>query len=663
MFFSGITLNIMTLSGLALGTGLILDNSIVVLENIARLRKKVKNKFERAIMGSSEMMLAIVAATITTIVVFLPLVFINKEIRILYSGLAMTVAFSLVASLFLALSLVPMMSAHIASRRAQMPGKIKLGLKKLTRIPDFIPPLVRFYRKRITRMLRWRTPIFIVAFLIFAVAVFLFQTKLEKEFIGTSEQEDFTVFVELPTGAKLDVSDEAVKEVEDVLEKTPEALTVSSRVEPWSSKVYVKLVPLAERTRSTKEVIESLRPQVAEVERKYREAFIYFEEAQEVETNEIILEIYGYDYKTLYELAVGMVSRMQAVEGLTDVKIRWRKGRPEWLLKVDKQQTARYGLTNKDVAEAVHAAMRGLRATLYHVESKEIEVVARLQEEDRRTLDQLRKMTLGLESGEQVFLDQVVTFEPSIGPSKIWRRNKNRMIQVSANRGRYAFGTAAELIRQSISDMAFPEDYYYRFGENYWRLQRNQQELAFALILVLILVYLVLASLFESYIQPFIIMATVPLAAIGAVGALLMTKQSVNIGVLMGFMLLGGLVVNNAIILIDLINRLRGRGIGTVRAIVRACGERLRPILMTTATTILGFLPLALNRSEESALWAPLAITLIGGLSASTLLTLCVIPCAYMIQEGVRNWIRRMVARVVKFMGEIVLFKKPSEQI
>jgi hydrophobic/amphiphilic exporter-1 (mainly G- bacteria), HAE1 family len=623
MYFSNITVNIMTLSGLALGTGLILDNSIVVLENIDRLRQKISDRFKAAVQGSQEVLLAIVAGTITTVVVFLPLVFVNKEIRILYSGLALTVAFSLVASLFVAISLVPMLSAHMAQWRWQ----------RIPWIPDPFGRLARFYRKRLADAFRWRAPLLITVLILVGVSIFLYQTKLEKEFIGGTEQEDFTIFVELPTGAKLAVSDEAVKEIEALVEKIPEMKIVSSRVEPWSSKVFVKLVPLDERTRSTKEVIESLRPQVGEVERKYREAFIYFEEAREVEENEVLLEIYGYDYKILYELAVSMVSRMQAVEGLTDVKIRWRKGRPEWLLKVDKQKAARYGLSTKDVAETVHAAMKGLRATLYHTEAKEIEVVARIEEEDRRTLDQLRKLAIGLPTGEQLALDQVVNFEPSIGPSKIWRRNKNRMIQVSANRGRYPFGTAAILIREAISDMSFPRDYHYRFGENYWRLKRNQRELSFALLLVLILVYLVLASLFESYTQPFIIMAAVPLAAIGAIAVLLLAKQAVNIGVLMGFMLLAGLVVNSAIILVDLTNRLRSQGVGLLRAIITSGGQRLRPILMTTSTTILGFLPLALNKTEESALWSPLAITLIGGLLVSTVMTLFIVPSVYLLLE------------------------------
>jgi HAE1 family hydrophobic/amphiphilic exporter-1 len=328
---------------------------------------------------------------------------------------------------------------------------------------------------------------------------------------------------------------------------------------------------------------------------------------------------------------------MQKVEGLTDLKIRWRKGRPEWQLVVDKDKAAAFGLTVKDVADTVHAEMRGLRATLYHTESKEVEVVARLRKDDRKTLDMVRKLSMVLRDGRQITLEQVVNFVPETGPSKIWRKNKNRMIQVSANRGSLAFGTAAEKVNEQFKDMKFPMDYYWKFGENYWRMVRNQKELSFALFLTIILIYLVLASLFESYSQPFIIMATVPLAAIGVIITLDVMKKSVNIGVLMGAMMLGGIVVNNAIILIDEINRLGTKAIKGFKAVLISGESRLRPIMMTTLTTILGLLPMAVDKSPEANLWSPLAITVMAGLTCSTMLTLGLIPSMYLVFNDVKK--------------------------
>lgn len=633
-----LTLNVMTLGGLALGIGMLVDNSIVVLDNIVKRRARGDGVWPAASRGAGEMMLAIVAATFTTVVVLLPIVFVNKEIRILYLGFAAVIWFSLLASLLVALSVVPLAASRL--RFSVAAGGRRLKVRDL-------------YRSFLSTALRWRWVVGIVAVFV-GLAAFQIYRTIPKEFIGAAEAEDFTVFVELPSGAKLEISDEAVAQIERVLNDVPEIKSVSSRVERWSSKIYVKLVPLAERSRSTKDLIDSLRPQMEEVERNFKEAFIYFEEPHEIETNEVILEIYGWDYEILNQLAIEMLKKMQAVPGLTDLKIRWRRGRPEWLVKVDKTAAARYGLSVEEVAQALHAQMRGLRATLYHTEGKEVEVVTRLEEADRATLEKLRRITFTLPSREVVFLEQIARLEPAIGPSKIWRKNKQRMIQVSANRGRYAFGEAAARVYEAVRDIPFPEDYYWKFGSNYWKLIRNQKELGFALALSLVLIFLVLASLFESVLQPFIILVTVPLASIGAMISLKSADQALNVGALMGLILLGGIVVNNAIILVDEINRIRALGCRVKRSVVTAAVSRIRPIAMTSLTTILGLLPLALSRTEESSLWAPMALVTIGGMVSATFLTPLAVPCLYLILEDCKRsaaWVLRPLRRVFQPAG------------
>jgi hydrophobic/amphiphilic exporter-1 (mainly G- bacteria), HAE1 family len=648
MYFFKISLNIMTLSGLAIGVGMLVDSSIVVLENIYRFKEKGIKLVQAVVEGTQEMILAITSGTITTIVVFLPIIFISKDIRILYMGLALTVAFSLIASLLVALTLVPMLSAYLPDikwRKFFKKGDSALfsaDASSKRKKKGAVPFLRKAYRHFLVKGLRSRYLVMFFTIVLFCGAIYLLVFRIEKEFVGTADQQDFTIFVELPTGAKLEISDQAVAGIERILETLPEIKQFSSRVEKWSSKIYVKLVPLDQRTRATKEVIEDLRTRVEDVERRFREAFIYFEEAEEAETNEVIIDIFGYNYNTLNELAISMLTRMQAIPGLIDLKIRWRKGRPEWNLKVNRKNAALYGFTVDDIANVVHAQMRGLRATLYHTEAQEVEVIGRLKEKDRRTLDQLRKLTITTPDGTSVYLEQLVDFEPGIGPSKIWRKNKSRMIQISANRGKYAFGTAADKIKAVLRDLKLPKDYYYELGENYWRMIRNQKEfLAFwppgILWIVIVLIYLVLASLFESYTQPFIIMITVPLAAIGVALALWATKKTINISVLMGGIMLGGIVVNNAIILIDYTNRLVESGFTGTRAIVTASIRRLRPIMMTTCTTLLGLLPMAADTSEQASLWSPLAITVMGGLISSTVLTLFVVPGTYMIFQDIRR--------------------------
>ena len=367
MFFQKLTLNLMTLGGLAMGIGMLVDNAIVVLDDILKKREQGMANRQACVAGASEMLLAIVASTLTTIVVLLPIVFVNKEIRILYTGFALTISYALVASLFVALTLVPLMASRL--RFTAPPQEVRGGRFAL------------LYERVVERCLKGRWQVLLVVLFLGAAGWQVYRS-IPKEFLGTAEAEDFTVFVELPSGAKLEISDEAVKKIEETLKEVPEIKTVSARVEPWSSKVYVKLVPLTERSRSTKDVIDSLRPQVEEVERQFKEAFIYFEEPHEVETNEVILEIYGWDYEVLNQLAVEMLKRMQTVPGLTDLKIRWRRGRPEWLVRVDKVRAARFGLTVEEVVPwvklvlRVAAGKRFLRASRTLLEARSISLWA-----------------------------------------------------------------------------------------------------------------------------------------------------------------------------------------------------------------------------------------------------------------------------------------------
>ncbi|MFB0526686.1 MAG: efflux RND transporter permease subunit [bacterium] len=735
MYFRKITLNVMTLSGLALGIGMLLDNSIVVLENIFKHKTKVArgddqsiqqgidsqtSQKEVSVKASREVILPIVAGTITTLVVFLPIVFINKQVEILYSGLALTVTFSLIASLFVALTLVPLLSSRIPLYpvgKAPL-GKgpvIKAGLRKFfgllgkrddrenygddagnygddgvepeapsefsygvygeskqelrseedlpspqsrkRKLTFNFPKLHNLYEKTLAFILRKRYIAIAGLVFLFLLSLLIYRSFLEKDYMGTTEQSEFTIFVELPSGAKLEISDQVVSEVESMLTTIPEikevTKTVTARVEGWSSKVYVTLLPRSERARTVQEVIDTLRPRVRQIGEVY-DTFIYFSEPQSA--SEVFLDVYGYDYNVLRDLAISLGKSMGTVAGLADVKLRYKPGRPEMRFNVDKQRSAYFGLSVRDIAEITHAQMRGLRATYFHDKARQVETIARLDERHRRDFEDLRKLTLDTPSGAQIYLEQIVDFNFALSPSEIWRKDKNRMIQVSAHRGRLTLGTAVERIKKSIANIKPPKDYYYEFSGDYQEMVQNEKEFKFALCIMVILVFIVLASLFESYSQPLIIMVTVPMAVIGAILALFITHKPVTMGVFIGLIMLGGIAVNNAIILVDRINHLRGKEedalVGNnlnggkilrrepLKAVLQAGGDRLRPILMTSLTTILGLLPMALDRSEGSSLWSPLAITVIGGLAASTILTLFIVPAFYMIFEDVKKIIR-----------------------
>ena len=615
-----LTINFITMFGLALGVGMLVDNSIVVFENILKKIEEGQVKRRATIDGASEMNLVIMASTLTTVIVFLPMVFVGQEMKLLYGGVAWTVTFSLVVSLFVALTVVPLLSSRANVTRGTT---------------NILLPLYNFQRKILVFVLKKRLVVFGIILGLFLVCLFL-SRYLGREFIGTTEQNKFTIFIEMPTGAKLDISNEIVKNVESILREIPEVKTFTARVEPWSSKVYVELLPLAQRKRAVSEVIESLRPKVARI----RPAFIYFEEEQEVGTKEVVLDLFGYDYDILRELAISMATRLGAIPKFTDVKIRMREGRPELALQINKKKAAQFGLSVSDVATMVHAQMRGLRATLFHTEAREIETIARLEERYRRTFKDLHKLVLVTDDGKKVFIDQISDFKYGLGPSEIWRKDRSRMIQVSANIGDLPLSKAASQIKKTLKDIKFPEHYFFRLGGNYPSMVKTQREFMVIIWVILALIYIVLASLFESYYQPVIIMGTVLLASIGAILALLLTKTAVGMGALIGMMMLAGIVVNNGIILVDHINGLQKTGRGLFHAVIQATRDRLRPVVMTTATTIMGLLPMALDRSEGANLWNPLAITVIGGMLFATPLTLLLVPAIYATFEQMKTAMR-----------------------
>lgn len=668
MFLPGVmdlTINFITLFGLALGVGMLVDNSIVVFENIVTKTEQGFDQESAAVEGSTEMNVVIFASTLTTVIVFLPMLFVSKSMSLLYGGVAWTVTISLFVSLFVALMIVPLMSSRI---------KVVEGEEESQAVKEgFLKPFYTLQERALLFVFRRRFLVVFIAIALFIAAMYTYG-KMGKEYMGTTEQNRFTIFIELPTGAKLDSSDEVVRKVEEMLKEVPEVKTFTARVEAWSSKIYVDLVGLKERKRSISEVITSLRPKVE----RLQPAFIYFEEEQEVGTKEIILNIFGHDYDILREIAIALTTRMGRIPYFTDTKIRMREGRPELDIRVDKDKSAEFGFTTKDIADMVHAKVRGVRATMYHTKASEVETIARMQEKDRRTVKDIHSLTISKTGDDRVMLDQVADFEYGLGPSEVWRKNRARMIQVSANIGELPLGKAAELLDKELTDLKLPEEYFYEVGGDYPTLVKTQQEFLLTIVVIITLIYLVLASIFESYRQPFIIMVTVMLATIGAILALFITKTSIGMGALIGLMMLAGIIVNNGIILVDHANELKGTRKNLFRLLIQAARDRLRPVLMTTATTIFGLLPMALDKSEGSNLWNPLAITVIGGLLFATPLTLVLVPSIYsifeqfgqIVKEGIRprNILKsigkfgRMSLDAVKGIGRLLKFRKRKVQ-
>ncbi len=627
----GLTINAMTLFGIALGVGMLVDNAIVVFENILKKREAGQGIVQSAVIGSEEMFLSIVASTISNVIVFLPLFFMGEELQKLYSGMALTIVISLVISLFCAVTLVPMMCAR-PSLAAQIAAQEGAG--------RWVDRLAQSEKRALFLSIRHRYKVLLVCIGILMISNF-FMSRLGKDYLGSTEQNKFTIYVEMPTGTRLEVSDTTVKKIEKVVKKIPELKNVSSRIEPWSSKIYVELVKGSERKRTVDAVIEGLREETS----KMPPAFVYFQQEEQVGTKEVIIEIFGYNYDKLRELAIAIANRMGTIKGLSDTKIRMREGRPEMQVRVQKKIAGLQGFTVSDTANQIHGQMRGLRATVYHTEGKEVETISRLDEKYRKTFKDLHRLVMTNQTGDPVLLDQMADFKFGLGPSEIWRKNRNRMIQVSANKGKVPLSQAVDELKKALKDLPFPEDYFYRVGGDYSTLIKTDRQLRLMSLFVIVLVYLVLASLFESFTQPILIMAAIPLALAGAVTALYAGPKAIGVGALLGMMMLAGVVVNNSIMLLDRINYyVRQCKINHTKAAILANKDRMRPILMTLSGTLLGLIPMAIDRSEGANLWAPLALTVIGGLVSSTILTLLVTPSFYIIFNDIYKASRRISA-------------------
>lgn len=632
---TGLSINVMTLFGLALGVGMLVDNSIVVFENILKKREAGKAIIESSILGSSEMFLTIIASTLATVIVFLPLVFMGQELQKLYSGMASTIVVSLLVSMACAVTLVPMMCSRPAFSAFAKSAQSDEG-------DSWVKKFSLVERHFLFQSIRHRRRALLICIGMFLLTLF-FISRLGLEYLGSTEQNKFTIFIELPTGAKLDVSDKMVKRVENLAQKVPEVKLVTSRIEPWSSKVYVELVNTTQRKRSVHDIIESLRQET----NKMRPAFIYFQEEEQVGTKEIVLEIFGYNYDKLRQLAIAMANRMESVKGLTDTKIRMREGRPEMQLMINKKRAGLYDLTVSDTANQIHGQMRGFRATVYHTEGTEVETISRLDEKYRKTFKDLHHLIMTSKNGDSVLLDQLSDFKFGLGPSEIWRKDKNRMIQVSANIGKIPLSKVVAMVEQSLKSIPFPEDYFYRVGGDYPTLVRTNKQMRVMILLVLVLVYLVLASLFESFYQPVLIMVAVPLALVGAVTALYFGPKSIGVGALLGMMMLGGIVVNHSIMLVDRINYyVNQKKCSAIRAAILANRDRLRPILMTMSCTVLALIPMAIDKTEGANLWSPLALTVIGGVVSSTVLTLMVIPAFYILSQDILFFMKNSYNKV-----------------
>jgi HAE1 family hydrophobic/amphiphilic exporter-1 len=640
MYFNGFTLNIITFGGLALGIGMLVDNAIVVIENVYRYREEGLGALESARKGSSEVSGAIVASTLTTIVVFFPVVFIRGMSGIMYQQMAYVVVFSLLCSLLVALTLVPMLSSRFLRFHPVQHGDKISRMEKIYAVSqDLFERLERGYAGLLQKALRRRKLVILSALGLFLFSVLLIRF-IGVELMPQTDEGEVNVSLETEIGSRLEVVDKIALQVEEIVRReVPEMTTMMARVgDGNSAEVRISLVPKAQRTRSSEEVANALRKATAQIPgvtiRTRQGQNFMSRRMGPGGADAVSIEVRGYDLATAQELARQVDGIVKQVPGITDTEISRKEGSPEQVIRIDRQKAADLGLTVARIGQALQTTVGGTYASYFREGGKEYRILVRLSEEDRRNLSDLLDLTVINNRGVPVMLRNVVTTHPQEGPSQLERKDQERIIYISANYTGRDMGSIISDIRTQIRKLPMPKDFAILFGGDYEEQQEAFQELLVAMILAILLVYLVMAGQFESFRDPFIVIFSIPMAVIGVTLTMVLTGTIFSLQAFIGCIMLAGIVVNNAILLVDHTNQLRREhGLELMEAIAQAGSHRLRPILMTTLTTVLGLLPLSFGLGEGGETQAPMARVVIGGLTSSTLVTLVLVPVLYSLFE------------------------------
>ncbi len=648
-YLAGYTINLLTLGGLALGIGMLVDNAVVVIENIYRHLEEGEGKNEAAKKGASEVGMAITASTLTTIAVFFPMVFARGITGSLTRGLALAIAFSLLASLFVALTVVPMVASIIfkvnKNQEAEAQKKRRREFKKAR----------NFYRETLHKALRRRWWVLGGASVLFLLS-FVIIPFLGTEFMPAMDRDMLILKVKMPIGTSLEETDRVVTIVENLMRQEPGIETISAQAGSQAEEnpadlagqinttgtheglLWVGLTSKSERDISDLEILENIRRKLPKMKDVKFEAIDIGEAMMSGISAPVEIKIFGKDLAKLKEMANSIVDRIQDVEGLRDVTHTLAEGKPEYHIRIDREKASRLGLMVNQVANTVQTASLGKVATRYREGDEEVDIRVKFNEKFRDSLDDIRSIPVLTPANEVVYLDQVASISPGEGPIRITRENQSREVAVTANIAGRDLGSVISEIKSRIAtiEKGLPPGYFIEFGGEYEQMQEAFIIMAGAFALATLLVYMIMASQFESFVHPFVIMFTIPLGLIGVIIALIISGQPVSLPVLIGFIMLGGIAVNNGIVMVDYINQLKRSGVEMKEAILQGSVVRLRPVLITAFTTIMGMLPMALSTSEGAEMRAPMAITVIGGLVATTFLTLFVIPIIYSVVNRVR---------------------------
>lgn len=637
MYFTGQTLNVLTLGGLALGVGMMVDSSIIILENIYSYRNRGYDLKEAAIKGASELTPAVIASTTTTLVVFLPMVFVEGIAADLFIPLGLTVSFSLVASLVVAITLVPMLSSKFLSKVIENNGRRYW-------FDRFLDWLRDKYSSGLKRVLRRRKTTVAVTILAIIASLFLIPS-IGAELIPAADQGQAQITVETRPGTTTEHMEGIVAEVNQVLADFADVIDISyvtfgntGFTQANQANFTLQLIPASERDQSTDEIIQ-------EMDEKFQQIVGADIVASSMDSgmsmgDPITIQISGPEHEVIRDLSQDIVDAISDVDGVFNPTSQATEGTPQMAIEINEGKAAAYGLTEEQIISQIQLRFNGQLATVYREDGQEMDVRLYYPEDKRSSINDLMDMPVQTAGGAVLPLDELADLHEQEGPVALLRENQQPQMKVTSDISGRDLGSVSQDIETVLNGMDFPEGYSYHLGGQVEDMQDAFIDLALALVFSIFLVYAVMAVQFESLLQPFIIMFALPTGVIGVLFGLFVTDVALSIPTFIGIIMLVGIVVNNSIVLVDYINILRRQGIERYEAIIEAGRNRLRPILMTTLTTVLAMIPLGLALGEGAELQQPLAVTIIFGLSASSIFTLFFVPVIYVILDNISNKVK-----------------------
>ena len=653
MYLVGYTINTDSLASLAVAVGLVVDNAIVVVDNINRHRHKGQRPKEGAIFGANEVGVAVIASTLTTISIFAPIMFVGGITAIIFGQFAAIVTMALVASLFTALMLVPMLcSRFLKVRDADSPKSIldffySRGERVLGRTEEL-------YVKFLNWSLKNRKTVFISCVLLFVWSIGLIKF-IGTEFFPQQDQNRLSARYDLPIGTRYERTGVVAQQLQRIVENnvperrdsfirwgvfgSAEGGHFATQEESHKGFLFISLKPKKQRKASPDDLIARLR----KITRRIPGATIRFSAEDPLEAmifgagGKLAVELYGHNMDDARDYAKAVKSAMAGVEGVRDVEISRKEEKPELKVIVDREKASKLGLDVKVIGKTIETFFAGTTATKYREGGDEYDVEVRLQPKDRDRIEDLRDVFINKPGGGQVGLANIAKIEHGLGPTKIERKDQQRYITVSAEVAGRDLGSVVSDVRKVLDKILVPPGFSYKFAG-----AEKERKKAFGLLIIavglgMVLVYMVMASQFESFRDPFIIFLSVPFGIVGVIIALALTGQAMSVVSFLALIMLVGIVVNDGIVLISYTGILRRRGFDVYSAIIEAGRTRLRPVICTSCTTMLAMTPLALSRGEGAEIWVPFAVTVIGGLFVGTVITLVLMPTLYSVFEGLKS--------------------------